>query len=44
MSHSSRLKSAFIGVIGVVLAIVAADVGAQNEKLPTPYHEVADWA
>ena len=30
--------------IGVVVAAVAATAGAQNEKLPTPYHEVANWA
>ena len=38
------LKSALAGAIGVVLATAAATVGAQNEKLPTPYHEVANWA
>jgi len=37
-------KSALAGAIGVLLAIAAATVGAQNGTLPTPYHEVANWA
>ena len=43
MPHTSRVRSALAG-IGVVVAAVAATAGAQNEKLPTPYHEVANWA
>ena len=40
----TRLKSALAGVVAVVLAAAAANVGAQNGSLPTPYHEVANWA
>jgi sugar lactone lactonase YvrE len=38
------LKLALAGAICVVLATAAATVGAQNGNLPTPYHEVANWA
>jgi sugar lactone lactonase YvrE len=44
MSHPLRLKSALAGAIVAVGAIAAVQVGAQNGNLPTPYHEVANWA
>jgi len=44
MSHPRQLKSALAGAIVVVLAFAAATVGAQHGNLPTPYHEVANWA
>ena len=44
MSHLRCMRLAVAGAIAVVLAAAAADVSAQNEKLPTPYHEVANWA
>ena len=43
MSHAFRVKSALAGAFVIVLAIGAAMVGAQNGKLPNPYHEVANW-
>ena len=44
MSHLRYLKPTLAGAIAVVFATAAVNVGAQNEKLPTPYHEVANWA
>ena len=44
MTHSRLAKSAAVGVVLLTAAAAAATVGAQNGRVPNPYHEETNWA
>jgi sugar lactone lactonase YvrE len=43
MAHSRLAKSA-VGIVLLIVGAAAATVGAQNGRVPNPYHEEANWA